>query len=78
MTRAICSARLTPDEVNALLLPLAPYKKTEVRALAEELGLPVAHKPDSMDICFIPDGDYAAWIERPRHHAPAGGFRSGR
>lgn len=56
--------RLTPDEVNALLLPLAPYKKTEVRALAEELGLPVAHKPDSMDICFIPDGDYAAWIER--------------
>ena len=36
--------RLTPDEVNALLLPLAPYKKTEVRALAEELGLPVARK----------------------------------
>ena len=56
--------RLTPDEVNALLLPLAPYKKTEVRALAEELGLPVAHKPDSMDICFIPDGDYAAFLER--------------
>ena len=67
--------RLTPDEVNALLLPLAPYKKTEVRALAEELGLPVAHKPDSMDICFIPDGDYGAFI---RAHTgkdyPAGPF----
>ena len=68
--------RLMPDEVNALLLPLAPYKKTEVRALAEELGLPVAHKPDSMEICFIPDKDYI--LDRtPRHHAPAGGFRSG-
>mgnify|MGYP000190943299 CR=1 FL=1 len=66
--------RLTPDEVNALLLPLAPYKKTEVRALAEELGLPVAHKPDSMDICFIPDDDYAAWIERRGITPPPGDF----
>ena len=66
--------RLTPDEVNALLLPLAPYKKTEVRTLAEELGLPVAHKPDSMDICFIPDGDYAAWIERRGITPPPGDF----
>lgn len=66
--------RLTPDEVNALLLPLAPYKKTEVRALAEELGLPVAHKPDSMDICFIPDGDYAAWIEHRGITPPPGDF----
>ena len=66
--------RLMPDEVNALLLPLAPYKKTEVRALAEELGLPVAHKPDSMDICFIPDGDYAAWIERRGITPPLGDF----
>lgn len=66
--------RLTPDEVNALLLPLAPYKKTEVRALAEKLGLPVAHKPDSMDICFIPDGDYAAWIEHRGITPPPGDF----
>lgn len=66
--------RLTPDEVNALLLPLAPYKKTEVRELAEELGLPVAHKPDSMDICFIPDGDYAVWIERRGITPPPGDF----
>ena len=66
--------RLTSEEVNALLLPLAPYKKAEVRALAEALGLPVAHKPDSMDICFIPDGDYAAWIERRGVTPPPGRF----
>lgn len=66
--------RLTPDERNALLLPLAPYRKTDVRALAEKLALPVAHKPDSMDICFIPDGDYAAWIERRGIVPPAGDF----
>ena len=66
--------RLTPEEVNALLLPLAPYKKTEVRALAEKLGLPAAHKPDSMDICFIPDGDYAAWIEARGITPPPGDF----
>lgn len=66
--------RLTPDEVNALRLPLAPYKKTEVRALAEELKLPAAHKPDSMDICFIPDGDYAAWIEARGITPPPGDF----
>lgn len=66
--------RLTPDEVNALLLPLAPYKKTEVRALAEERKLPAAHKPDSMDICFIPDGDYAAWIEARGTIPPPGDF----
>ena len=66
--------RLTPDEVGALLLPLAPYKKTEVRALAERLGLPAAHKADSMDICFIPDGDYAAWIEERGVIPPQGDF----
>ena len=66
--------RLTPEEVGALRLPLAPYKKMEVRALAEKLGLPAAHKPDSMDICFIPDGDYAAWIERRGITPPPGNF----
>ena len=66
--------RLTKEQIDALLLPLAPYKKAEVRALAESLGLPVAHKPDSMDICFIPDGDYAAWIERRGIVPPPGDF----
>ena len=53
--------RITPDQLDRLLLPLGPYRKTEVRALAEKLGLPVAHKPDSMEICFVPGGDYAAY-----------------
>ena len=37
--------------------------KDQVRAIAEELGLCVAHKPDSMEICFVPDQDYARFIE---------------
>ena len=43
-----------------------------MRALAREFGLPQAKKPDSMEICFIPDGDFAAWIER-RGRAPGPG-----
>ena len=57
-------ARLTPDLLRRTLFPLGNYEKAEVRALAEEMGLPVAHKPDSMEICFIPHGDYAAWLDR--------------
>lgn len=57
-------ARLTRAQVSRLLLPLGDYEKTRVRALAEELALPVAHKPDSMEICFIPDKDYAGWLAR--------------
>ena len=54
--------RLTREQVKRLLLPLGGYEKKQVRALAEEMGLPVAHKPDSMEICFIPDKDYIAWL----------------
>ena len=46
------------------LLPLGDYTKAQIRALAEELGLSLAHKQDSQDICFVPDGDYAAYLER--------------
>ncbi len=56
--------RLKPEQVQRLLLPLGDYEKTEVRALAEEFGIPVAKKPDSMEICFIPDKDYAGWMAR--------------
>ena len=38
-------------------------RRSQVRAIAEELGLYVAHKPDSMEICFVPDQDYARFIE---------------
>ena len=54
--------RLRRDQAARMLLPLGEYEKTEVRALAEEMGIPVAHKPDSMEICFIPDKDYIRWL----------------
>ena len=65
---------MTSLTVRRLLLPLGGYEKREVRALAEELGLPVAHKPDSMEICFIPDKDYIGWLARRGELPPAGDF----
>ena len=56
--------RLLPEQVARLILPLGAYEKTGTRALAERFGIPVAHKPDSMEICFIPDKDYVGWMER--------------
>lgn len=49
-------------------------RKGQVRALARDFGIPVADKPDSMEICFIPDGDYAAWLERRGFSTPEGNF----
>ena len=66
--------RLTEAQLCRLLLPLGPYSKNEVRRLAEERRLPVASKPDSMEICFIPDKDYAAFIERRGTVPPVGRF----
>lgn len=54
--------RLTREQVARLVLPLGDYEKQQVRALAEEFALPVAHKPDSMEICFIPDNNYVNWM----------------
>ena len=45
-----------------LLFPIGSYRKEQVRALAREAGLGVADKPDSVEICFVPDGDHAALI----------------
>lgn len=56
--------RLTREQAARLLLPLGQFEKTEIRAMAENFGIPVAHKPDSMEICFIPDKDYIGWISR--------------
>ncbi len=56
--------RLTREQVSRLTLPLGALEKTQVRALAAELGLPAAHKKDSMEICFIPDKDYVGWLGR--------------
>ena len=67
-------SRLTQGYLHRILFPLGGYEKAQVRAMAEELELPVAHKPDSMEICFIPDGDYAAWLERRGFSTPEGNF----
>ena len=67
-------ARLTRAQLQQVLFPLGDYEKTQVRALAREMGLPVADKPDSMEICFIPDGDYAAWLDRRGDTPPPGDF----
>lgn len=69
-----CSATLAKDQTYALynltqeqlkrtLMPVGQYSKDEIRKIAEKIGLLVANKPDSQDICFVPDGDYAAYIE---------------
>ncbi len=61
-TYALCN--LTQEQLSRSLMPLGRYEKSEVRAIAEEAGIPVAGKADSQDICFIPDGDYAGFLER--------------
>ncbi len=72
--QAYMLARLTGAQLARVLFPLGDYEKTEVRALARSLGLFVAEKPDSMEICFIPDDDYAAWIARRGAVPPPGNF----
>jgi tRNA-specific 2-thiouridylase len=57
----------TPEQLDYLRFPLGHLpSKDETRALAAKYGLPVAMKPDSQDICFVPNGDYAAVIEKLR------------
>jgi tRNA-uridine 2-sulfurtransferase len=55
---------LGPDELEHLRLPLGRLTKPEVRATAARLGLRTAAKPESYDVCFVPDGDTAGWLER--------------
>ena len=55
---------LTQEQLARTLMPVGAYTKDEIRQIAEKLELPVAHKKDSQDICFIPDHDYAAFIDR--------------
>ncbi|MCA6289346.1 tRNA 2-thiouridine(34) synthase MnmA [Phenylobacterium sp.] len=56
----------TRDQLDYLRFPLGGLPKAEVRALATELGLAVADKPDSQDICFVPEGRYTTVIDRLR------------
>ena len=60
-------------------MPVGAYSKDEIRSIAEKIGLLVADKPDSQDICFVPDGDYASFIEsevreRTGRDIPTGNF----
>lgn len=60
---------LTQDQLAHSLFPVGHLTKDEVRACAHELGLKVADKPDSQEICFVPDGDPSAFVERRLGHA---------
>lgn len=53
---------LTQDQLAMVRFPLGDMTKAEIRAIAAELQLPTAEKKDSQDVCFIPDGDYAAFL----------------
>lgn len=55
---------LTQEQLRHVRLPLGVFRKTEIREMAEQHGFVNARKKDSQDICFVPDGDYAAFLER--------------
>jgi tRNA-specific 2-thiouridylase len=55
---------LTQQQLARTLMPIGDYNKDEIRQIASKLNLPVANKPDSQDICFVPDNDYASVVER--------------
>ena len=66
---------LTQDQLARTRMPVGEFEKDEVRQIAQKAGLPVAHKPDSMEICFVPDGDYAGFIDTYRgSRYPEGNF----
>jgi tRNA-specific 2-thiouridylase len=63
----------TRTQLEFLRFPLGGWPKADTRAVAKRLGLAVAAKPDSQDICFVPDGDYAEVVTRLRPDAAAPG-----
>ena len=54
--------RLTQEQLMRTIMPLGALSKEEVRTIAQKAGIPVADKPDSQEICFVPDGDYADYV----------------
>ncbi len=65
----------TQEQLRQTLMPLGQYTKPQARVMAEEAGLPVAHKPDSQEICFVENNDYAGFIENyTGAKAPKGNF----
>lgn len=69
----------TQEQLDFLRFPLARIPKPQVRDLARQLGLKIAHKPDSQDICFVPEGKYTNLIDRlrPAGHAKGSGRDAG-
>lgn len=63
----------TGEQLDYLRFPLGGMPKSEVRSIAKEVGLAVAMKPDSQDICFVPNGDYASVVRKVRPEAESGG-----
>ena len=59
---------LTQFQLSHTLMPVGFYEKDEIRKIAEQIGLPVAKKKDSQEICFVPDKDYAGFIEENTEH----------
>ncbi|MDE6880145.1 MAG: tRNA 2-thiouridine(34) synthase MnmA [Oscillospiraceae bacterium] len=57
-------AMLTQEQLSRALFPLGGLSKEEVRSIAQEAGLELAHKKESQDICFVPDGDYGGFIRQ--------------
>ena len=55
---------LTQEQLSKVVFPLGEYTKPEIREIAENAGFVNADRPDSQDICFVPDGDYATFIEK--------------
>lgn len=55
---------LNQEKLSRILFPIGEYEKPEIRNIAKEIGLEVYNKPDSQDICFIPDGDYEKFLEK--------------
>ena len=64
---------LSQEQLATAVFPLGHLKKAEVRTLAASAGLPVAAKSESMDICFVPDGNYQEFVERRAEPVAAGG-----
>ena len=65
-------SRITRSQLERLILPLGAFEKKQVREMAADFGIPVADKPDSREICFIPDKDYIGWIKQ-RSEVPGPG-----
>ena len=68
--------RLPQNILKRLILPLGQYEKPEIRAMAQDLQLFTADKPDSQEICFIPDGNHGAFIENRGYKIKKGFFIS--